>query len=921
MATLYLKAAGGNWSAAATWSSTGSGGVDSAGPPTATTNVILEAGSGNLTIDATAACRSIDTTSGTGTYIGTITHSSGIGLAIGDATAGAGNVALKFNATMGYTRGNNASSITFLSTSTTQQTINFAGQQTANVTFSGVGSNYAVTGTWNQLSTSTVTHSNGTLHMDGVSDNSGLSHSLGFLVTASGATRTLNLGTATIALTGTGSVFNTSPVSGLTLVGSSSTINCTGSSATFAAYGGASYGTVTMTGASATIIGGGSSFVNFSRTGTAVKTDSLTISTQGFTVTGTLTLAGNSSTNRLLVKSWVIGSQMTITNTGATMTWSNVDFKDVKLSSTFNASAITGLSGDCGGNTNITFTTSATQTWQGTTGGSWSTSAKWTSRVPLPQDDVVINNAFSASQTVTLDMPRLGRSIDFTGLSGSPTISANTIAMEMYGSLTLVSGMTFTTGSTGTWSFAGRGSYTITSAGKSFASANTMNNTNGTYTLNDTYTQTSGTLSVSNGTLTTGGFTLSLVSLTMAAGTNGTTLNLGASTVTLSGTGTVWTGTTTINAGTSTIQITNASSTGKTFATGGLTYNNIQVTTGGTGILDFTGSGTLANLSFSGGSTQFVRFASGTTTTFTGGTSAIGSGASGNLISIISPSVASVVPVLTKSGGGTVQSNYLSIQGLNVTPSNTWYYGNNSVAGTALMFAGQASSGDNVSVSNSATVNQLSGATSFSWELWLANRSASGTNPQRFVDKAAATTAGYVLYTTQSSSKLAIDIFEGGTAKTTNASASMSLNSINHIVYTWTSGSAPKIYLNGSEVAYTTTTSVTTPGNDSANSMYIGNLAAANRTFDGVIYSYRIYRNKALSSSEVTTAYNAGNKSSQPVTGATAEYLFNDGSGSTLTESINSTNGTITGALWANLQWNSGSVALGGGTFMMMGIG
>lgn len=53
------------------------------------------------------------------------------------------------------------------------------------------------------------------------------------------------------------------------------------------------------------------------------------------------------------------------------------------------------------------FTTAATQTANGTTSFSWSTAARWTSRVPLPQDNVVINNAFGTSQTVTQDMPRI----------------------------------------------------------------------------------------------------------------------------------------------------------------------------------------------------------------------------------------------------------------------------------------------------------------------------------------------------------------------------------------------------------------------------------------------------------------------------------------------------------------------------------
>jgi hypothetical protein len=59
---------------------------------TAAVDVRLGPGSGNVTINAAAACRSLDCTG----YTGTLTHNSSVTLSIGDGTAGAGNVALKF---------------------------------------------------------------------------------------------------------------------------------------------------------------------------------------------------------------------------------------------------------------------------------------------------------------------------------------------------------------------------------------------------------------------------------------------------------------------------------------------------------------------------------------------------------------------------------------------------------------------------------------------------------------------------------------------------------------------------------------------------------------------------------------------------------------------------------------------------------
>lgn len=197
------------------------------------------------------------------------------------------------------------------------------------------------------------------------------------------------------------------------------------------------------------------------------------------------TLSGNSATNRILLQSSSIGIGRTITI--ASGTFANADFMDITFSSasSLDLSAITGLSGDCGGNTLtgggsvLTFTPSATQTWNGTSGGNWSANA-WSGRVPLPQDDVVINAAFSASQTVTADMPRLGRSIDWTGATGTPAWVSAAVLNYIFGSLTLISGMTITHGNTTT--FAGRGTYSIASAGKDFAgSAITIFAPGGTY--------------------------------------------------------------------------------------------------------------------------------------------------------------------------------------------------------------------------------------------------------------------------------------------------------------------------------------------------------------------------------------------------------------------------------------------------------
>lgn len=61
MATLYAKAAGGNWSSANTWSTTSSAGGDNSGPPLATDDVIFDTGStGTVTVDTTSCvCKTL----------------------------------------------------------------------------------------------------------------------------------------------------------------------------------------------------------------------------------------------------------------------------------------------------------------------------------------------------------------------------------------------------------------------------------------------------------------------------------------------------------------------------------------------------------------------------------------------------------------------------------------------------------------------------------------------------------------------------------------------------------------------------------------------------------------------------------------------------------------------------------------------
>ena len=515
-AVITADAAGGNWTTGATWI----GGA----APTAADDAVLAATSGNVTVTSGAVARSLDATS----YLGILTHSASVTLTLGDGTAGAGNIALRLGAGMTYTVGGATTSIiNYISTSATQQTIDYAGKTVGAQTFNATSN-----GSWQLVSaltmtSATLTLTKGTLDLNGQTINANL------VASNSGSVRSLTCGAAAITLAATTTAWNFA-ASNLTLSCASSTITLTGGGAVFTGAGG-TYGTVVFSAAIQQEITDSNTFSVLTRTGTAAKTNEFRLRANQ-TVTGTLNLNGNSAINRMLVRSDTLGTARTITNSGATMSWSNVDFRDITLGTAFDASAITGNSGDCLGNTNITFTTAATQTATGTASFTWSTHG-WTSRVPLCQDNVVINNAFIAGRTVTLDMPRAGKSIDWTGATGTPAWSISTTT-EVYGSITKISAMTQS--GTSQLSFMGRSSQTLTTAGVSWPNTTmTVSMVGGTLTLADNFICTCA-LTHANGTFNDGGFAVEIfVSFTSNSGlTRALTM---AGTWTMTGTGTKWT--------------------------------------------------------------------------------------------------------------------------------------------------------------------------------------------------------------------------------------------------------------------------------------------------------------------------------------------------------------------------------------------
>ncbi len=655
---LSVAGAAGNFADGSAWV----GGV----APTAADDAVLQATTTSMTINTGSVCRSLDAT----LFTGTLTHTAGVTLAIGDGTAGAGNVALAFG-TFTYTLGNAATSaISFISTSATVQTINFNGKTTGNVTFNATSNgSWQYTGGHVCGTTAVVNLTKGTL------DINGQTCSWGSFLSDSGSTRSLILGAASITIT-KGSFSDVWKYTGnnTSLSAASSTITFSGSTAQMGGPNG-TYGSIVFTGGSAKIATWGSQTCeNLTFTGTASKTITFEVSAP-ITVTGNLTINGNSSINRVLFYSGTLGSARTLT--AANISISNADFQDITAAgaASWNLSAQTDI-GDCGGNSGITFPASVTQTWSGTSGGNWSTNA-WTTRVPLPQDDVVINAAFSASQTVTADMPRLGRSIDWTGATGSPSWG-NSVAHSVFGSITLVSGMTIS--GTNALTLAGRGSFTLTSSGVVYSQQPTLAAPSGTYTLNDALATTAN-IAITTGTFVTSGFdvtcsrftsntsstrtiTLSTTIITTVSTTTAATVDLAGGTLNFSGES-------------ATFNITGATSNTRTFSGFGKTFGTLTYTVAGsTGKLTITGSNTFDTLNFSDATNaRTLEFTAGTTNTINNFNVV---GTAGKLMTITSAS--SATHTLSKASG-IVSIDYVSISYSIAGGGARWYAGANSANG------------------------------------------------------------------------------------------------------------------------------------------------------------------------------------------------------------------------------------------------
>jgi hypothetical protein len=328
-----------------------------------------------------------------------------------------------------------------------------------------------------------------------------------------------------------------------------------------------------------------------------------------------------------------------ISNSPATWTLTGVG-------NNFNGGSSTGLTISYPTTINFTDATSGTISFQSTLTG-WGT----------------VNRSAGTGNLVFANNPSIA-ALNLTGYTGTTV----TGTLNVSGNVTLVSSLT--SASTTTITMNGTsGTQQLTMGSTATAINITVNGVGGTTQLQDTFTST-GTLTLTNGTLNINSKALT-VGVLSSNNSNTRVISNPGTTWTLTGTGTVHNfGTTTGLTVTwpTTIKMTDSSSTARTFAGGGKTYNNVWHAPGaGTATLTITGANVFGDFKDDGSAAHQNTWPASTTNTFTTFTV---SGTAGNLISLRSSSTPTKATLSCASG--TINCDYLDIQDSAATGGAIW---------------------------------------------------------------------------------------------------------------------------------------------------------------------------------------------------------------------------------------------------------
>lgn len=631
-----------------------SGGAGGQAVPTSADDVFFDAASGTVTCTIStgnAGAKSITCTGFTGTLVGTADISV------------AGSFILVTG--QGYT-------YTGTITITATGTLTSSGKTIRDLVINAPAGTVTLGSALTTGSTSDITLLAGTLTTS--ASNFSITTSQLILSGSTARTLTLNASTVTLNTSSQSNAFQYSG-SGLTFNAGTSTINITGPNSTLDAGAGLTFRNVsfTSTDAGSRGIQGVNTFNQLSITAPASAGNVQVVFNANQTIT-TLVANGASVVRRLAFVSTLLGSTRTLTVTTYT-TKSNIDFRDITAAGTSSPWLGTSI-GNCLGNSNITFTAAKTVYWNLTgaqfwTATAWATTSGGTpalNNFPLPQDTAIFDNAGAASDITIQPLANVG-TINASARTTAMTLNFNAFA-GIYGNFTNGTGLTFV--GSFALNFLARGVQTFTPAGATVAavaspSPNIVLTLGGAFICTGTITLTStASFDASSYSVTAG---------TIAAATG--TVNLGTASWTITGSGTCWNTPTSTITGTAEIILSNNTTTARNFRGGSNTYGKLTIggntSTSTTNIFE---TNTFAEIA----STKTVAH----TIVFPNVTTTVGAfsvrGTAGNLVTLARTG-ASGTFTLAKSGGGVVDTDYLSISNSTASPINTWYAGANSTNG------------------------------------------------------------------------------------------------------------------------------------------------------------------------------------------------------------------------------------------------
>ena len=479
MANRYWVGGTNTWNSTAgtKWATT-SGGAGGASVPTAADSVFFDqAGTYTVTFSGTLACLDLTISAGTVTTTGTGTLAISGSMSLIAATV--------------WSATNN---VTFNSTSTGKTITTNGVVINSIINFNGIGGGWTLGGA--------LTVASDVNFVNGTFNTGNFAFSPNQATNAGTGTNTVSLGSSTVSV---GFNWDFSVTTGLTFNAGTSTINMT-STYTFAG-GGLTYSTVAYpsVGNGTGAITGANTFTNLSFTGISSGTVFSTSIGANQIVTGTFTATGTSVTNRMFFYSDVLGTSRTIT--AAAVSLSNVEFRDITAagaSGTWSGASF----GNCGGNSNITFTAAKTVYWnlglaQNWAATGWATSSGGTpalANFPLPQDTAIFDNTGSVTGTITINRNYNIGTIDMSARTSAMTLATGVTTPTIYGSWKNGTGTSLT--GTGVITFSGRTTQQIVSASKTFTQPITVNNISGTVQCTDALNiGTSNALTFSSGTL------------------------------------------------------------------------------------------------------------------------------------------------------------------------------------------------------------------------------------------------------------------------------------------------------------------------------------------------------------------------------------------------------------------------------------